>query len=153
LLVEHLARIAETADMDPGFFELLISARQTARGLSGFVIIALPGDSSGEIEHVKFDSRMTNQMSDISEPFGVLETKRISAVADGPVLALFAEHPFLDSTDARHRVADTFRARPTASRLTWHLKSLQAVRADFIRAENRIISRNLAIQQPRNARR
>src|SRR4029077_11733092 len=117
--------------MDPRFFELLISARQAACGLSAFVIIAPPRDSSGEIEHVKFDPRMTQQMSDIAEPLGVLQTKGIPAVAYRPVLALLTEHPFLDSTDARPRRTHTFRARPTASRLTWHLKSLQAVRADF----------------------
>ena len=72
LLVEHLARITQTADMDSRLFEILIPARQAACGLTGFVIIALPRDSSREIEHVKFDPRMTQQMGEVPEAFGVL---------------------------------------------------------------------------------
>ena len=101
------------------------------RRLIGFVIIALPRDSSREIEHVKFDPRMTQQMGEVPEPLGILQTKGFPAVAYGPVLALFAKHTFCDSTDARSRITDTCQAWSTASRLTWHLKSLQAVGADF----------------------
>jgi hypothetical protein len=54
LFVEHLARITQTADMDPRLFEILIPARQALLGLTGFVTIALAGDSSRQIEHMKF---------------------------------------------------------------------------------------------------
>jgi hypothetical protein len=101
LLVEHLARITQTADMDSRLFEILIPARQAACGLTGFVIIALACDSSRQIEHVEFSLWMTQQMGEVSEPLSVLQTKRFLAVADGPVLALFAEHPFSYDTDAR----------------------------------------------------
>jgi hypothetical protein len=56
---------------------------------------------------MEFDRRMTQEMGEVPEPFRVLQTKGFPAVDDGPVLVLFAEHPFLDSMDARARVADT----------------------------------------------
>src|SRR5712692_8914310 len=65
---------------------------------------------------------MTQQVGEVTEPFTVLQTKRYSAVAYGPVLALFAEHSFLHDTDARPRIY-TSEARSSAARLTWHLKS------------------------------
>jgi hypothetical protein len=46
-------------------------------------------------------------LGEVPEPFRVLPAKGFPAVADGPVLALFAEQPFLGSTDARACVADT----------------------------------------------
>jgi hypothetical protein len=55
LLVEHLARITQTAGMDPRFFEILGSARQTLLGLTVRVIVALACDSSRQIEHMEFD--------------------------------------------------------------------------------------------------
>ena len=72
LLVEHLARVTQTADMDPCLFEILIPARQALLGLTGFVIIALACDSSCQIEHVEFDPGMTQQMGEVPEPFSVL---------------------------------------------------------------------------------
>ena len=129
LLVEHLARITQTADMDPGLFEILIPARQALRGLTGFIIIALACDATGQIQHVKFDPGMTQQVGEESQALGVLQAKGFPAVAYGPVLSLFAEHSFLDDTDAWPRVADSSQAKSWGSRLTWHLKCLQAVRA------------------------
>jgi hypothetical protein len=41
LLVEHLARVTQTRDMDPGLFEILFPARQAMCGLTRFIIIAL----------------------------------------------------------------------------------------------------------------
>ena len=72
LLVEHLARVTQTSDMDPSLFEILIPARQTMRGLTGFVIIVLACDSSRQIEHVKFGRGMTQQMGEVAEPLSVL---------------------------------------------------------------------------------
>jgi hypothetical protein len=54
-LAEHLARIAQTADMDPRLFEILVTARQAGFGPAGFVIAPLARFSSRQIEHVKFD--------------------------------------------------------------------------------------------------
>src|ERR1700688_4985642 len=42
---------------------------------------------------------------------------------DGPVLAVFAEHPLSRDTNAPPRIAETSRARSTASGLTCHLKT------------------------------
>src|SRR6202022_59060 len=44
-LIEHLARIIQTADVDPRLFEILSPMWQAAWGLTGFVIIALACDS------------------------------------------------------------------------------------------------------------
>ena len=41
LLVEHLARVAQTGDMDSGLFEILFPTRQAMPGLTGFVRLAL----------------------------------------------------------------------------------------------------------------
>ena len=57
LLVEHLARVTQTADMDARLFEILIPPRQAACGLTGFVILALACDSTRQIEHMEFDRR------------------------------------------------------------------------------------------------
>src|SRR5712664_2932430 len=86
-------------------------------------------------------------MGKVPEPFTVLQTKRFSAVAYGPVLALFADHSFLYGTDARRRLADTSRAGSSASRLTWHLKSLQGCLSEFLVTATCIIRRNLSVRQ------
>ena len=107
LLVEHLARITQTADMDPGLFEILIPARQALRGLTGFFVIALAPDSSRQIEHVEFNPRMTQQMGDVQKSLRVLQPKRFSVVTDGPVLALSAEDSLSRRMDARPRITGT----------------------------------------------
>jgi hypothetical protein len=100
LLVEHLARVAQTADMDARLFEIHVPARQAVCGLTGFVIIALACDSARQIEHVEFGRGMSQQMGNVPESLGVLQTKGFSAEADGPKLALFAEYPRMRRTDA-----------------------------------------------------
>jgi hypothetical protein len=107
LLVEHLARISETADMDPRLFEILIAVRQVLRRSSGFIIAALACDSSRQIEHMKFGARMAQEMGEVPESFGVLQAKGFSIVADGPVLALFAENTRVDGGNGRPGVAGT----------------------------------------------
>ena len=72
LLVEHLARVTQTADMDPSLFEILVPARQAVRGLTGFIILALACNSSSQIEHVEFDRGMTQQMGEVPESLSVL---------------------------------------------------------------------------------
>jgi hypothetical protein len=52
----------------------------------------LPCNSTHQIEHVKFGRRMTQQMGEISEAFAVFQASGFPAIAEGPVLALFAEH-------------------------------------------------------------
>jgi hypothetical protein len=54
LVVEHLARITQTAYVDPRLLEILRPARQAVCELTGFVVIALACDSTGQIEHVEF---------------------------------------------------------------------------------------------------
>jgi hypothetical protein len=71
LLVEHLARITQTADMNACLFEILIPARQTL-SLPGFVILTVASDSTRQIEHMKFGARMAQQMGYVSEPSSVL---------------------------------------------------------------------------------
>jgi hypothetical protein len=41
--------------MDARLFEVLLAARQTARRLAGLVVVVLAGNSTDQIEHVKFD--------------------------------------------------------------------------------------------------
>jgi hypothetical protein len=69
LFVEHLARITETADMDPRLFEILIAARQALRVLTGFVIIAPACDSACQIKRVEFGARMAQEMGEVPERF------------------------------------------------------------------------------------
>jgi hypothetical protein len=95
LVVEHLARITQTADVDPRLFEILSPARQAVCGLTGFVIIALACDSTRQIEHVEFHRGMTQQMGKVPEPLTVFQTRRFPAIACGPVLAFFSEDPSL----------------------------------------------------------
>jgi hypothetical protein len=59
LVVEHLARVTQTGDMDPRLFQLLISARQARQRLTGIELVAVGRDSTDQIEHVEFRSRMT----------------------------------------------------------------------------------------------
>jgi hypothetical protein len=54
LVVEHLARITQIADVDAGLFEILTPARQAVCGLTSFVVTALACDSTGQIEHMEF---------------------------------------------------------------------------------------------------
>ncbi|MFZ2060724.1 MAG: hypothetical protein WAU82_06915 [Candidatus Binatus sp.] len=65
MLVEHLARITQTADMNACLFEILVSARQAPLGLIDSVIIALAGNATGQIKHVKFDPGMAQQMREV----------------------------------------------------------------------------------------
>jgi hypothetical protein len=58
--------------MDPRLFEILIAARQAMPELTGFVIIALAGDSASQIKHMEFDPGMAQEMGDVPEPFRVL---------------------------------------------------------------------------------
>jgi hypothetical protein len=71
LLVEHLARITHTADMDPGFFEILSPSWQAACELTGFVIVALARDSTRQIQHVEFGCGVPQQMREIPEAFNI----------------------------------------------------------------------------------
>src|SRR5260370_6882145 len=64
---------------------------------------------------------MTQQMSEVPESLGVLQTKGVPTVADGPVLALFAEDSLLCRTHARLRIGGAGRARSSATRLRCHL--------------------------------
>src|SRR5580704_10494476 len=74
-----------------------------------------------QIEHVEFDRRMTQQMDDVTESLCVLQTKSVPAVADGPVLALFAEDSGLHGTEARLCIGGASRAIPSSTRLRCHV--------------------------------
>ncbi len=95
LIVKHLARVTQAAEMDAGLFEILLSARQAVRRSDGFVIVVLACNSADQIEHVEFGRGMTQQMGEVAESLGVLQREGFPAVADGPVLALFAEDSLL----------------------------------------------------------
>jgi hypothetical protein len=92
LLVEHLARITQTAYLDSRLFEILSLAGQALGGQTGLVILTAC-KSTRQIEHVEFNPRMTEQMGDIGEPLGVFEPKGAIAVTNRPILTLFAENP------------------------------------------------------------
>ena len=94
----------------PPFRDSHLRAASRAR-LIGFVLVVLTRDSAGEIEHVEFHRRMTQQMGEITETLGVFQAKGFAAVADGPVLALFAEDAFFCSrgTGDRRRDANVSR--------------------------------------------
>jgi hypothetical protein len=108
LIIEHLARVAQAADMDAGLFEIFIPARQAVLRRIGFVsvVVVPPCDSADQIEHVKFGRGMMDQMGEVAEALGVLQTEGFPAIADSPVLAIFAEDPLLRSTDFWRWLAD-----------------------------------------------
>ena len=74
---------------------------------------------------------MTQQMGEVPESLVSFRRKAFPVVADGPVLALFAEHPFLRKTDARRRVAGASRAESSAPASQLASESLQALLAHF----------------------
>jgi hypothetical protein len=59
------------SDKDPRLLETLLPEEQALLGLTSFIIIALACDSTRQIEHVKFDAGMAQQMGDLPEPFTV----------------------------------------------------------------------------------
>src|SRR5712671_4163840 len=126
--LELLFRALGTRDVAERFrlFEFFLPARQTR--FAGFVIFVLACNSTDQVEHMEFDPRMTQQMGEVSEPFGVFQTKGIPGVADGPVLALFAENARLRGTDVRRRVVGTRRSNSSAPGIRCHL-NFTAVRA------------------------
>src|SRR6202161_2083742 len=64
---------------------------------------------------------MTQQMSDVAEPLGVLETKGVPTAAYGPVLSLFAENRLLGPGGAlKHGCHDRFNGL-TILALRFHL--------------------------------
>jgi hypothetical protein len=72
LVVEHLARITQVADLDAGLFEILRPARQAVCGLTGVVVIAMACDSTRQIEHVELGRGVPQQMGKVPESLGVL---------------------------------------------------------------------------------
>jgi hypothetical protein len=93
LLVEHLARVTQTADVDAHLFQILIAAWQVGCGRTGFVIVAPACDSARQIEHMEFDRGMTQQMGEVGESPSVFEPNGAIAVTNRPILTLFAENP------------------------------------------------------------
>ena len=71
LLVEHLARVTQVADMDPRLVEILSATRQALCGFTGFVIVAPACDSTCEIEHMEFDRGVAQQMSEVPESLSI----------------------------------------------------------------------------------
>jgi hypothetical protein len=71
LVVEHLARITQIADVDPRLFEILRPARQAECRQTGFITIALACDSTRQIEHVEFGRRVAQQMSEVPHAFSI----------------------------------------------------------------------------------
>ncbi len=70
LIVEHLAGVAQAADMDSCLFEILVTPRQSVRRLrrpAGFMLVALACNSAEQIEHVEFDRGMTQEMGKVPE--------------------------------------------------------------------------------------
>ena len=67
---------------------------------------------------------MAQQMSDVPEASGVLEPNGVPTVADGPVAALLAKDPLVRGTEARPRIARTWRAVLGARCYTCHLRCL-----------------------------
>jgi len=120
LLVEHLAGITQTADMNACLFEILIATRQI-RCPARFVIPTLARDSTCQIKHMEFGRGMTQQVGKVPESLAVLQTKGFSLVGDGPVLALFPEDALLRRMGARSGVTATSRATSGAPRLRCHL--------------------------------
>ena len=67
LLVDHLARITQPRDMDPGPFEILGVPRQTLHRMTAIVLVALACNRSRQIEHMEFGGGMAQQMREVPE--------------------------------------------------------------------------------------
>ncbi|MGD0119750.1 MAG: hypothetical protein ABSD30_16910 [Candidatus Binatus sp.] len=132
LIVEHLAGVAKTADMNACLFEILIGVRQATRRLAGVVLVALAGDSARQIEHVEFGRGMPQEVGEVAETLAVLQAEGFSVVADGPVLTLSGEDSFfLRRAGARSLVTATSRAMSSTPRLRCHLSFSRPFRAEF----------------------
>ncbi len=133
LLVEHLARVTQTADMNSRLSELLISARQAVRRLTCLVLLALACNPTSEIEHVEFGRWMTQQVANVPESLGVLKTKGFSAVADGPILALFAENRLPGRGGVLNRGCHGGFVSFTMLSLRFHLIALSSCKASMFK--------------------
>src|SRR5260370_42276098 len=76
-----------------------------------------PAEQIGQVECVR---GMRQEMGSVPEPPRVFKIKGVPAVAYGPVLALFAEDPFLRRTNAQDRLA-----RSSAMSIRCHLNFLR----------------------------
>ena len=120
LIVEHLARVAQSGDMDSCLLERFISPLQAAVGRTRVVVLASARNPTKEIEHMKFNPRMPQQMRQVSEAFGIPQTKCFSAVTNSPVLALFAKNSRARIPPACRRVAAASQLSSTAPHLGCH---------------------------------
>src|SRR5262249_52996943 len=114
------AGVAEARDMHPGLGEILLNPRHAVHRLTACVRLARAGHAPVQIEHVEGRARMTQQMRDVPEAPGVLETHGGPAVADSPVAAFFAEHPVWRRTQPRPFTARSWRDISGARRMTCH---------------------------------
>src|SRR5258708_35542534 len=96
---------------------------------------------------------MTQQMGEITESLGVFQAKGFAAVADGPVLAFFAERSFFRSrgTDAGCRVGNDSRSGSSATYLMWHVDSFQAALRKKVRGPRPCRSSNTSNSQKTRA--
>jgi len=146
--IEHLARIAEATDLDPRLREIFITPRQTLRRLAVFLLVMPACNSSNQIEYVEFDRRMPEQMREIPKSPRILQTKFVTAQADGPILAFLPEDSFLRGTNPRYRVAGNSRSTSSATCLRCHLKIPRLFGLFFGEIEpsrNRTIRTNLSL--------
>src|SRR5690349_13154442 len=64
-----------------------------------------------EVEHMKFGNRITEQIGDVSDSRGVLESKDLVAVTDSPEVPLLAKNPFDHRTDTTRGPRQWLRSR------------------------------------------
>src|SRR5580658_876003 len=72
VLIEHLARVTQTRDLNARLVEVVIHPRQAMRGAIRLARVALARAPPSQIEDVEFGRGMTQQMGEVFEPLGVL---------------------------------------------------------------------------------
>src|ERR1700735_1177941 len=107
--------------MDSCLLERFLSQLQAAAFRTRVVVLAPARNPAKEIEHMKFNPRIPQQMRQVSEAFGILQPKCFPAESNSPVLSLFAKNSRVWIPPACRRLAATSQLSSTASHLGCHV--------------------------------
>ena len=98
LVVEHLTGIAQAADMNAGFGQILFPVRQPLLCLERCGL----NRALNQVQNVELHPWMAEQAGDVKEPFGLPQARDFLPEGDCPVLALLAENAPFVQQDAGH---------------------------------------------------
>jgi len=97
-MVEHLTGVAQVADMNPGFGQILFPVRQSIVCLERFGL----NRALNQVQNVELYPWMAEQAGYVKEPFSLSQARDFLPEGDCPVLALLAENAPFVQQDAGH---------------------------------------------------